>query len=158
MKEKSFFESCHCKSRMHCVACRDKNNKNFRTQLYDYFDDIEEIDFTCPFNISWGINKKNIEEKEKLLDFDFIKSHYDLFKNIIEIDGLLRKYEEKIKSNKCHGCVARKIAREINKNIIEYVEKTKDINFLNKFDEDLILLDGKTNKQISEWKKIIKNV
>jgi hypothetical protein len=47
------------------------------------------------------------------------------------------------------------MTRGVNKIIINYMTKNKETNFLNKFDNNLILFDGDSNKSIGYWKKTI---
>ena len=52
-----FFHSSLCQGRKYCVKCR--TNEKFRIGIVDTFEDIDDPNFECPYNIT----KKNIGAK-----------------------------------------------------------------------------------------------
>lgn len=58
MKSKTFFESIHCTSGVHCKLCRGKNiGKDLRTSWAKKFD-IDKIDFECPKGYGWDFKPR----------------------------------------------------------------------------------------------------
>ena len=55
----NWFKTIHCQSRQHCEMCR--NDKNFRIQLLNNFEGLDNIDFNCPFDL-----KNEIKPKPKI--------------------------------------------------------------------------------------------
>jgi len=55
---KTFFDSSHCLSAAHCLACRKVDAKEFRASIARTFADVTETNFECPHNKPWGYKPK----------------------------------------------------------------------------------------------------
>jgi len=64
-----FFKSNHCKIQAHCTRCRAfELGIKFRTSLMANYNDMNEVNFECPYGKKWDtitqkpkIKKKNIK-------------------------------------------------------------------------------------------------
>ena len=160
----NFFDSYHCVSKFHCKSCRDIDGEDFRKQVKENFDDIDEINFDCPHGIPWGAQGENLEvpkndyDDKNMVNIDMVKGNRQLFEKIEGLSAVLDEYERKVKKSKCSPCLKAKINRNINKVLVVHIQKYKDIELLNNLQDDLVLADGITDKKISEWKSKIQNV
>lgn len=162
--ENNFFNSYHCTSKFHCAACRDIEDESFRSQLLDNFDDVYEIDFECPHGVPWGAKGETIEPPKNeyndrnMVNIDMVKSSRELFEGIEGLQKIIEDYDTKVKKSDCSPCLRARINRGINRVLVAHIEEHKDMDFLNSLNGDLILADGETDRQVSEWKSIIKDV
>ena len=54
----TFFDTTHCKSKMHCLKCRAKTEgRLWREKVMLAFDDVLEPDFACPLGQPWDMPK-----------------------------------------------------------------------------------------------------
>jgi len=162
--ENNFFDSYHCKSKFHCKTCRDIEDDGFRVQLHDSFSDIHEINFDCPHGVPWGAKGEIMEaSKDKyddrnIVNVDMVKSSRELFEKVEKLQPIIDEYGGKVADSKCSPCLRARINRAINRVLVSHIQENKDINLLNSLNQDLILADGETDKQVSEWKSEIQNV
>lgn len=159
-----FFDSYHCTSKFHCKTCRDIDNEDFRKQVMENFDGVTEVNFECPHGMLWGTKEENIESPKEIyndrnmVNIDLVKKQKHLFEKIEGLQAIIDDYERRIKKSKCSPCLRAKINRGINKVLVTHIQIHKDMRLLNSLKDTLILADGVTNKQVSEWKSEIKNV
>lgn len=157
----SFFKSYHCESRFHCKSCRDIDNDRFREKLYEAFDDIEEVNFECPYGVPWGatqvINSERFktENSIKRLTIDVASESRDQLSVIDGVSDIFKNYDDKINKDKCTSCLKSRLTRGLNKCIVNFLVSYKNLSVLEGFDEDYILSDGRSNRTIAEWKKEI---
>jgi len=62
MKKNEFFKSPQCKSGKYCAICRSKDKVSFRTTVQKRYNDVTDVDFTCPYGKQW--NEKEDKEKQ----------------------------------------------------------------------------------------------
>jgi len=166
MKMNNFFDSYHCTSKFHCKSCRDIEDDSFRIQLESGFDDVNEVNFDCPHGVPWGAKGEIIEVKKEeyddrqMVNIDMVKSNRELFIKIEGLQPIIDEYDAKSKNKDipCSPCLRARINRGINRVLVAHIEKEKDLDLLNSLNNDLILADGSTDKQVSEWKSELQNV
>jgi len=159
-----FFNSYHCSSRFHCMACRDIEDDSFRTELTKNFSDVFSVNFECPHGVPWGAKGESIEIKKeqyddsKMLNIDFVKNNIELFKDVEGIQPIIEEYNMKIEKSGCTPCLRSRINRGLSRKVVDHITKKRDLNLINNLNQDLILSDGKSNMRVLEWKKEISNV
>jgi len=65
MNNKKFFDSVQCKSGKYCNICRNKDKTAFRNTILQRYDDVDELNFTCPYKKQWGFVDKEDQEKSR---------------------------------------------------------------------------------------------
>ena len=61
---REFAQSIHCRSRAHCVACRDiEGGRAWRTEMARRFRvPGNEVDFGCPEGLPWNVKERNLTD------------------------------------------------------------------------------------------------
>ena len=143
MKQENFFNSYHCKSRVHCSACRSINDSSFRQNVFDNFSNINSEKFDCPHKIPWGFTKNRNFNKAKIITFEDIKNNLDELKNFDGLEDKINSIDEKIKNE---------IVSWLFKNIVN----DKNIKIIDIFDEDFYVKINKKYITIKELKQRLK--
>jgi len=70
----NFIDTIHCKSRSHCLTCRQKEEgRDFRESLYQNFKlPDNKIDFECPYGKKWIETPLTIEGQKEVKYYDAI--------------------------------------------------------------------------------------
>lgn len=162
--DNNFFDSYHCTSRFHCKSCRDIEDETFRAQLHQLFDDVHEVNFECPHGVPWGAQTEIVQEEiedrtndRNIINIDFVMSNRELFEKVEGLDSVIKDYKTRIEKSKCSPCLRARINRGINRAIVAHIQKHKDMRLLNSLNGNLIIADGTTDRQVSEWKSEISN-
>jgi hypothetical protein len=118
---KSFFKSKHCTSRKHCQSCRNIDSESFRKSIYEAFDDVEEVNFECPFGKAWGVVEKKEEPKKEqvnqprtMVDGKYIMANLDKFDYIPDLRNRAESVDEQVKKAKCTRCKKNKLLRRLS--------------------------------------------
>ena len=63
IEQKTFTDSFHCTSRVHCEACRNlEGGRKFREIMAQHLTvPGGKIDFICPYNVPWGFKKDSAQ-------------------------------------------------------------------------------------------------
>ena len=158
-----FFTSNHCRSNEHCEKCRDIVNKNFRKSIVEVFDDVDEVDFECPFGKFWGYKhekrymkqnekkRNNRKNRKKILNGYYIYNNKDVF---TDINGFNDAYENRLKKinnhESCTSCVINKVFKDMVKFITQEIENNKRLDILKKMDKNVVFTLTEGQKTVHE--------